>query len=110
MGVRWCFLAGILMLLLVACAKPVPEDKKAYIGEWKAPGMYLLILDDGSVKYQRIKGGGSVSVNGPLKEFNGDNFLVGVGPFTTTFVVAKVPALEGSTWKMVVDGVELTKQ
>ena len=79
------------------------------MGEWKAPGMYLLLLQDGSVEYKRIKSGVTTSVNGPLHSFEGDNFLVGIGLWKTTFVVSKPPYQDGGAWKMVVDGVELTK-
>jgi hypothetical protein len=71
--------------------------------------MYLLITQDGSVKYKRLKDGGTTSVEGPLKGFNGNNFDVGVGPMATTFVVTKPPYQDGEDWKMVVDGLELTK-
>jgi hypothetical protein len=71
--------------------------------------MYLLITQDGSVRYKRLQGGASTSVEGPLKGFVGDNFDVGVGPMKTTFVVSKPPHQEGDKWRMTVDGVELTK-
>lgn len=71
--------------------------------------MYLLITQDGSVRYKRLKGGVSTSVEGPLKGFDGDNFEAGVGPLATTFVVSKPPYQDGDEWKMVVDDVELTR-
>jgi hypothetical protein len=98
-----------LALLLAACGKPVPAEKSAYVGEWEEKTMYLLITQDGSVRYKRLKGGGTTSVEGPLKGFTGDNFDVGIGPMTTTFVVTKPPYQDGKSWKMVVDGVTLTR-
>jgi hypothetical protein len=95
--------------LLAACGKPVPPAKAAYVGEWQEPTMYLLITQDGSVRYKRLSGGVTTSVEGPLKGFNGDNFDVGIGPMSTTFVVGKPPHEVGNQWKMVVDGVELTR-
>lgn len=71
--------------------------------------MSLLITQDGSVKYERIEGGVTKSVSGPLKGFNGDNFDVGLGPLSTTFVVAAPPHQDGESVKMTVDGIELTK-
>ncbi len=71
--------------------------------------MYLLITQDGSVHYKRLKAGASTSVEGPLKGFDGNNFEVGIGPMSTTFIVSKPPYQEGGKWKMVVDGIELTK-
>ncbi|WOB06875.1 hypothetical protein [Piscinibacter gummiphilus] len=71
--------------------------------------MYLLITQDGSVRYKRLKGGGTTSVDGPLKGFAGNNFEVGIGPMATTFVVSKPPYQDVDKWKMVVDEVELVK-
>jgi hypothetical protein len=103
-------LAFFLALLLAGCGQPVPLDKAAYIGRWEAPQMSLLITADGNVRYRRIEGGTSKSVTGPLKGFKGNNFEVGVGPITTTFVVTAPPRREGNAMKMTVDGVELTRQ
>ncbi len=66
-------------------------------------------LLDGSVRYNRIKGGATSSIDGPLKGFVGDNFEVGIGPLCTTFIVNKPPYQDGDAWKMVVDDIELTK-
>jgi hypothetical protein len=71
--------------------------------------MYLLILSDGSVKYERLKGGATTTVTGPIKEFKGDNFVVGFAFIKTTFVVSKPPYQENGVWKMIVDGVKLSK-
>ena len=98
-----------LLGVLSGCAKPVPAEKSAYVGEWQEKTMYLLITQDGSVRYKRLKGGVTTSIEGPLKDFNGDNFDVGIGPMATTFVVSKPPHQENDQWKMVVDDIELTK-
>ena len=55
------------------------------------------------------RGGVTTSVNGPLKKFDGDDFIVGVGPIETAFKVSAVPHQEDGVWKMTVDGVELSK-
>jgi len=102
-------LLPILAASLFGCGKPVPAEKSAYVGEWQEKTMYLLITQDGSVRYKRMKGGASTSVEGPLKGFEGNNFVAGVGPLATTFVVSKLPYQDGDTWKMVVDDVELTR-
>jgi hypothetical protein len=94
---------------LASCSKAVPQEKLGYVGEWQGKTMYLLITQDGSVKYKRLKEGGTTSVDGPLQGFNGNNFDVGVGPVKTTFVVSKPPYQDGAMQKMVVDGIELTK-
>ena len=96
-------------VLSTGCSKPVPAEKKDYVGEWQSPVMYLLITQDGSVRYKRIEGGVSKSINGPLQEFHGDNFSVGISFLSTEFAVGAKPHQEGEEWKMVVDGVELTR-
>jgi hypothetical protein len=98
-----------IVLLLSGCAEPIPEDRMDYVGEWRSKEMGLLILADGTVAYKRLKGGGTTSVNGPLKEFVGDDFVVGVLFMTTTFDVSEPPHEVDGMWKMTVDGVQLTR-
>lgn len=104
----------LLWLLLFAsalfgCGKPVPADKAAYVGEWKGKAMYLLITQQGFVRYKRLKGVVTTSIEAPLVGFNGHNFDVGMHLIVTTFVVSQPPYEDDGTWKMVVDDVELTK-
>jgi hypothetical protein len=98
-----------LLLILVACAQPVPPEKAAYVGYWETRTMSLLITQDGSVVYKRIKGGVTTSIDAPLQAFHGNDFDVGVGSIKTTFVVSVPPHQVNGKWKMTVDGVELTK-
>lgn len=107
--IKRSLLFALVFILLAGCSKPLSEDKLDYAGEWRSKEMVLLILADGTVAYQRLKGGGTVSVNGPLKEFSGNDFIVGIGPVTTTFKVSEAPHETEKGWQMVVDGVRLTK-
>jgi hypothetical protein len=102
-------LAALGFVTLAGCAEHVPPEKSAYVGEWQEKTMYLYISQDGLVKYERVNGGSKTTLNGPLKAFIGDDFEVGVGPMSTTFVVSKPPYRDGDVWKMVVDQVELTR-
>lgn len=102
-------IALLLTLTLIACGQPVPPDKAAYVGEWQGLAMSLLITQDGSVAYRRLEGGVNKSIDAPLKAFEGNDFIVGVGPMKTKFVVSVPPHAEGDTWQMTVDGVVLTK-
>jgi hypothetical protein len=99
----------VLAVMLAACGIEVPAAKSAYIGQWKADGMSLLITRDGSIAYKRIQKGASTSIDAPLKAFHGDDFDVGIGPMTTTFTVSSPPREIDGVWKMTVDGVELTR-
>ncbi|NVJ61114.1 MAG: hypothetical protein HWE27_12035 [Gammaproteobacteria bacterium] len=98
-----------LVLIISGCSNPLPEERLEYVGQWHSKEMGLVILRDGTVSYKRIKNGGTVSVNGPLQEFIGDDFTVGILFMTTRFQVTKPPRKIDGVWKMTVDGVELTK-
>lgn len=101
--------ALLLCMLLAACAKPVPPPKATYVGDWRAENMVLQISAEGFVNYERRNGSNRTTINAPIQSVEGDDFVVGVGPFKTKFVVSKPPHLEGNAWKMTVDGVELTR-
>jgi hypothetical protein len=104
--------AALAAALLGGCGQPVPSDKARYVGEWRAnkPAMYLLINQDGSIKYKRSEGRTSTFIEAPIRSFEGDDFHVGVGPFTTRFVVGTAPYQDKEGWKMVVDDVELLRR
>ncbi len=102
--------AATLLAALAACSKPIPPERSAYVGDWRGPQMALLITQEGRVAYRRQEGSTSTAVSGPLQEFEGDNFKVGVGPISTTFVVTAPPHVDGGKTVMTVDGVQLEKQ
>jgi hypothetical protein len=52
-SLRFAASAIAISLLLISCAEPVPPEKMSYVGEWQSKEMYLLILADSSVKYER---------------------------------------------------------
>lgn len=107
-AIRW-FLAATLLMLAVACSKPVPPAQKNYIGLWEAAEMRLLITADGTLDYKRVQGGGSTSINAPIQEFTASGFTAGLGPLKTEFKVGQAPHEVEGVWKMTVDGVELTR-
>lgn len=103
-------LVTVAALLLAGCSgPPVPPDKQDYVGEWRSSEMVLLILKDGSVRYERLKGGGTTEITGPIRGFQGDDFVVGLPLINTTFVVSQPPHEVDGVWKMTVDGVTLTR-
>jgi hypothetical protein len=100
--------------MLSACGQPVADDKAAYVGEWHAQAMDVELTKDGTIHYKRVRGTATgatttTTVNAPLRRFEGDNFVVGIPFLSTTFEVSAPPHQEAGTWKMVVDGVELTR-
>jgi len=102
-------LALLLVLTISGCDVPLPAEKAAYAGEWRGESMVLAISRDGHLVYNRVKGSATTSINSPIKGFRGDDIEAGFGPFTTVFKVEKPPYRDGDAWKMVVDGVELTR-
>jgi hypothetical protein len=98
-----------VVLGFASCSKPLPADKSNYAGEWRSPEMRLVITPGGRVDYERRASGGSKSVQAPIQKFEGNDFVAGLGPVNTRFVVARPPTLINGAWTMTVDGVELTK-
>jgi hypothetical protein len=98
-----------LALILSACGIEVPHDKNDYVGRWRHPEMSLWITAAGHVEYRRAEGNVNTSVSGPLKAFDGDDFEVGIGWMSTRFDVSEPPRRADGGWKMVVDGLELTR-
>ncbi len=104
-------LTMLAILALAACAKPLPLERSSYAGNWQSGAMSLLITQDGDVAYKRRIGSNTTnSVRGPLRSFDGNNFVVGVWPLKITFEVSVPPHEVYGRWKMTVDGVELTRE
>jgi len=104
---RWIVM---LALWLAACSgAPLPADKLGYAGEWRSETVTLVITPDGSVHYRRQDQGTNVSIDAPIKRFEGNDFIVGFGPFNTKFVVSKPPQMVDGQFKMTVDGRELLR-
>lgn len=101
---RFSFAILLLLALLTACAKPLPADRQAYVGDWRGNGVSLLITEDGNVVYHRRDGDTSVSLDLPMKGFDGDDFEVGIGPLVTRFDVGQPPKEVDGEWTMEVDG------
>ncbi|WP_297831958.1 hypothetical protein [Thermomonas sp.] len=95
---------------LAGCGQSVPPDKQAYIGEWQSNGMAVNISQSGKVIVVK-EGGGNAStrVEAPLQGFDGNDFIVGLGPMKTTYRVSVPPHEDNGEWKMTVDGKELTR-
>ena len=99
----------LFILFLASCSNPLPTDKLHYVGDWQNKEMGLSISQDGNVSYKRVEGHTSTSVNGPITEFIGDDFVVGIWFITTNFKVTEPPVEIDGVWQMVVDGVRLKR-
>lgn len=108
---RLALLALLFTLVLAACGKPVPADKQAYVGTWESTTTSLLIDASGRVIYKHQPSPSvSKSLDAPIKAYEGNDFIAGVGPLTTRFVVSVPPHQVNGNWKMTVDGQELTRR
>jgi hypothetical protein len=109
MFVRKFLLVACLLAPQLSFAAPVPADKASYVGEWQGDKMRLRLAQNGKIEYRRGNAGSKRDLNADLGGFDGNNFHAGFGFVKLTFLVSKPPYREGGKWKMVVDGVELTK-
>ncbi len=105
----WCVIALLLGVLAGCKGEPLPADKKNYAGKWVSSSITLQISPDGEVNYKKEEGKRETTIKGPIKEFDKDNFVVGIWILTTTFEVQKTPFQEEERWVMVVDGNKLYK-
>ena len=103
---------SLFLSATAGCSDPLPPDKQQYAGVWTSHIMYLQITPGGTVNYKRQKDVGNTELSGiPIQTFADDHFIVGIGPAKTRFVIDEPPhQTEGGSWKMTVDGVELTRK
>ncbi len=104
---RWLVLA--VLALLVGCAKPLPEDKRSYVGLWKSNEVSLLITASGRLEYENRGGSAKTSISAPIKELTDEKISAGILFLSTEFVINRPPREENGLWSLVVDGKELFK-
>jgi len=97
-------------LFLSSCDNPLPPSKLDYQGRWESENMLLNITQQGQVYYERQEGIVNTSVEAPIKEFTSTGFSVGIGFFSTDFVVDQKPMEVDGQWQMIVDGVLLIRR
>jgi hypothetical protein len=102
-------ITGVLLFSALSDGE-IPSDKQAYVGDWSGNNAQLSITPNGRVFWERRTGSSSSKMeNIPIQRFVGDDFEVGVGPFTTRFAVQSPPKLTAGRWTMTVEGVQLTR-
>jgi hypothetical protein len=74
------------LLILSAHGQPVPEDKAAYVGEWRAQTMSLLLRQNGTVTRKRIKDGATTRRNDNEPAPKGSLLVVGSSGVTASGV------------------------
>jgi hypothetical protein len=95
--------------LMIACAKPLPEDQKVWVGLWKNEQASLRITADGRLDWHRSSGG-NASISAPILELGARKIVAGVWIVKFTFDVSQAPNLrEDGLWTVTVDGQELVK-
>lgn len=103
------FFAIINLVILSGCGESLGEDKLDYVGVWKGGNELIEINEDGSVSYAKVRPNHTETVEGPIKEFTDEGFVVGYLFLTKKFKVDKPPYQENGKWKMVLNGIEMTK-
>lgn len=98
-----------LLLFLVGCAEPLPEDRKDYVGLWKSNQTSLLITEEGRLEYVSNKGTAKKSVSMPIKTINESGITAGFLIFTSKFELGGAPLPKDGLITLVVDGEELYK-
>lgn len=85
------------------------ENRQNYIGEWRGECANLLVKPDGTIEYRREETVGDATntdtVSGPINNFDGASFTVGVLGNNTRFQIDAPPA-NGS---MMVNGERLER-
>ncbi|WP_228133271.1 hypothetical protein [Acinetobacter sp. Ver3] len=103
---------AILSLWLVACSKPLPEDKLDYVGHWISADsrVQLNITANGRIEYSNNQLSKKTAVSAPIKQFSDTGFETGLGPINTKFIVTRQPYKDAQgNWYMIVDGHTLAK-
>lgn len=106
------FFCYILCMLLIACAKQLPAEKKAFVGTWISAdsSVHITITLDGYIDYHNDLPGQISIVSAPIKSFNIEGFDTGIGPLSTTFKVNQPPRQDRQGhWYMIVNGYTLAK-
>jgi hypothetical protein len=84
-------------------------DKQNYVGEWRGASTNLSIKPDGTINYRRVTTVGETTntdtISGPVNQFDGASFVVGVLGQNTRFEVA-APPVDGT---MIVNGEALQR-
>ena len=111
MKVKFKFILVIFVtLFLLGCDNPLPPSKLDFEGRWESENMLLVITKQGQVYYERQEGSVNTNVEAPIKDFTSTGFSVGIGFFSTDFVVDQKPTEIDGQWQMKVDGVLLIRR
>jgi len=99
----------IAVFLLAACAEPLPEDQKKFVGLWKNNSTSLLITEAGRLEYETSAGAVNKSVSLPIKHISDSEIVAGFLFLNSTFKLAGAPAEEEGLVTLTVDGKKLYK-
>jgi hypothetical protein len=101
----------VIISVIFGCAPdPIPQDQKVYVGIWQGSNIFLEIDADGNASYAKVMEGASETVDSPVKKIGDGKIVIGYLFITKTLELTKPPFEEDGKWKMVIDGVTLTKQ
>ncbi len=104
---KW--LPAVLVLLITACSKELPAERKSYIGLWKNNEVSILITAGGRLESEDKSGSAKTSISAPITKFTDDKITAGILFLTTDFTINRQPKEENGIWSVVIDGKELFK-
>ena len=86
----------------------LPADKASFAGVWRGADRLISIAANGTVHYERHSGNETITLDIPLQKIDDHEFTLGALFWGTTFKIDAPPHADGDTWKMTLDGVEMT--
>jgi len=91
--------------------EPVPPDKADYVGTWRSDDgvVTLTIQADGFLTHTKSQGMSNSEFNAPIKAFEDDAIIAGIGPAVQTFKIDKPPKKVKGDWRMMVNDIALTR-
>ena len=87
----------------------VLAGKTEWVGAWEGGGRKMNITSAGTVNYERTEPGSSETLNGSIS-FDGSDVVIDVLVMKKRLRIDKPPHLDGATWKMTIEGVELERK
>ncbi|MBQ0713035.1 MAG: hypothetical protein KBT53_08745, partial [Porticoccus sp.] len=103
------FISIMLVLLLVGCAEPLPDDKNNFVGLWKSNQTSLLVTKSGRIEYESNKGAVKTSVSMPIKSITNSELVAGFLFMKSSFKLLGPPRNKDGATIVTVDGEDLYK-
>jgi hypothetical protein len=101
---------GVLLASFQTWAAPIPEDKRALVGDWEGHGINLTITEGGQITFKKQSGSFSKSISGFFTGFEGNDLKVNAFITTLTIHIQEPPHQDRGVWVMTVEGDKVLKK